>query len=87
MSYGGEGVEVIGQGAPDGATFQQATTEKLSFYGVTPVVQQTGVTITTTSAATSTSPWGFSGSTQANLLINDVYGMHAALVQYGLLDA
>ena len=32
-------VEIIGSGKPDGASFGKSTTEKISFYAVTPVVQ------------------------------------------------
>lgn len=34
-------VEQIGTGAPDGLTIGGSTTEKVSFYGVTPVSQRT----------------------------------------------
>lgn len=44
---------------PDGTTFGQSATDKVSFYGVTPVVQPTGagqaaVTNTTTTTSTTT---------------------------------
>jgi hypothetical protein len=32
--------EYIGNGNPDGSSFGSAVTEKISFFGVTPVVQQ-----------------------------------------------
>lgn len=62
----------IGDGNPDGCSLGSATTEKISFYGVTPVTQPTSASqaaVTTsviTTAATSTSPWGFATSTQAD---------------------
>jgi hypothetical protein len=33
-------VQVVGRGDPDGATFGSSVTEKISFYGVTPVTQR-----------------------------------------------
>lgn len=36
MAYG----EVIGNGNPDGSVFQSASSEKIGFYGTTPVVQR-----------------------------------------------
>lgn len=49
----------VGNNNPDGASFGKATTEKISFYGVTPVVQpssasQAAVAATTTTTATTT---------------------------------
>jgi hypothetical protein len=61
--------EVIGKGLSDGATFGSATTEKISFYGVTPVVQQDAIADATDAASV---------ITQCNAVI-------AALETYGLL--
>ena len=36
--------EYLGNGNPDGTSFGSATTEPISFYGVTPVAQQTVTT-------------------------------------------
>jgi hypothetical protein len=36
MAYG----EVIGNGNPDGSVFSSASTEKIGFYGTTPVTQR-----------------------------------------------
>lgn len=36
MAYG----EVLGNGNPDGTVFASASTEKIGFYGTTPVVQR-----------------------------------------------
>ena len=43
--------EVIGKNLPDGATFGSSVTKKISFFGVTPVVQQTGTILATGSLA------------------------------------
>lgn len=50
-------VQYIGDGAPEGVSIQSSATEKLSFFGVTPVVQQatiTDATNTTTTTSTTT---------------------------------
>lgn len=64
--------EYIGNGCPDGSSFGSSTSELISFYGVTPVSQRAGaaqaaVAVSTiTTAATTTTPWGFATSTQAD---------------------
>jgi hypothetical protein len=64
-------VEQITYNATDGATFGRASTEKISFYGVTPVVlntTSTGVVVTTIGAAIpaqTASASGFGASTAA----------------------
>lgn len=70
--------QYIGDNNPDGMSFGKATTEKISFYGVTPVAQQSGaaqaavtttaITTVTTTAATSTSPVGYSANAQADAI-------------------
>ena len=40
--------ENIGKGLPDGMTLGSSITEKLAFYGVTPVVQQDNIPSVTT---------------------------------------
>lgn len=70
--------KVIGDGNPDGVTLGGATTDLISFYGVTPIVQRssasqaavatTAITAPATTVGTSTSPWGYAGSTQANAI-------------------
>ena len=68
------GVEYIGNGNPSGTSVAKATTEKLSFYGVTPVVQPSGATqaaaststITTAAITTTTNNYGYATTTQAN---------------------
>ncbi len=46
--------EVVSDGNPDGSTFGSSATEKISFYGITPVVQASiaagGTDATTTQA-------------------------------------
>jgi hypothetical protein len=69
-------VEYIGGNAPDGMSFGSATTEKLSFYGVTPVTQQssgsavgtTNASAVSVTASTTTTPYGYATSTQADAI-------------------
>jgi len=64
-------VEQVTYNSPDGATIGKSSTEKISFYGVTPVVLNTtssGVMVTTIGAALGTqtaSSAGFGASTAA----------------------
>ena len=62
----------VGRNTPDGETFGQTTSAKISFYGVTPVAQQSGAsqaavaTTAITTASTTTSPAGYATTTQAD---------------------
>ncbi len=58
----------ISDGNPDGLSIGQSSTDKIGFYGTAPSVKTSITDYTTTTAATSTSPWGFGTSTQANAL-------------------
>jgi len=70
--------QYLGDGNPDGTSLGSSATEKISFYGVTPVIQPTSAsqaavaTSTITTAATSTTPWGFATSTQADAVAAQV---------------
>ena len=48
-------VAEIGWQTPDGSQFGLKTTNKISFYGTTPIVQPTGITSSVASTATTTS--------------------------------
>ena len=62
-------VEYVGKNAPDGVCLGKATTEKISFFGTTPAVQQTGAASASTSA-------------QLTALVN---ALRTALVNLGLI--
>lgn len=47
--------EVLGDGRPDGSTFGRTTTEKISFYGVTPVAQRSAAAQATSLVGTASS--------------------------------
>lgn len=84
---GGAAITGSALGYPDGSSLGSATTDKISFYGVTPVVQPSGaaqsavattaITTVVTTAATSTTPFGFSTSTQPNAIVAAVNSLIA----------
>ncbi len=47
--------QVVDYGAPDGATFGKDTSAKVSFYGVTPIVQRAGAAQATSAVGTASS--------------------------------
>lgn len=71
--------------AGDGIVVANTTAQKLGFYGVTPVAQQTGTAgspVTTLATSSAASMWGFATSTQANQVINAM----VALQKLGLIS-
>ena len=78
----------IGDGNPDGVSFGTATTEKISFYGVTPIVQRVGAAqaAVTTTGSTSTSPFGFSAAAQGDAIVALVNELRATLIAFGLIS-
>lgn len=72
---------------PDGTNVGQDVSDKIAFYGSTPIVQRSGsaqAAISTT-AATTTTPWGFTTSTQANAIVTLLTEVRATLVALGLM--
>lgn len=65
-------VEYVGKGGPDGTSFGKSTSEKISFYGDTPIAQATvAVTVTTTATAAAAA--------------TDLAALRTALVNLGLI--
>ena len=66
----------IAVGTTTGTQIATATSQKLGFFGTTPVVQQAGATpaatTAVTTAATSTTPFGYATSTQANNITSEL---------------
>lgn len=80
--------EQVTYNAPDGAQFAKAATEKIGFYGATPVVRPSVSTAISTTASISTSGvYGFASSTETMQVVNSVSTMAAALVSLGLITA
>lgn len=87
--------EQVTYNSPDGALIGNAASEKIGFYGATPVVQRatagshtaiaTTVALSTTTGAITS--WGFSTSTQANNLTAAVAEIQATLVALGIWAA
>jgi hypothetical protein len=73
--------------SPDGYRVGQASTEYVSFFGATPIVQPSGAgqAAVGTAASTATSPYGFATSTQADAIVTLVNQLRSDLVSLGLI--
>lgn len=71
----------------DGYVVGQSTSSKVGFYGATPIAQRSGASqaAVTTAAATSTTPFGYATSTQADAIVTLVNEIRATLVALGLM--
>lgn len=69
-----------------GFTVGQSATDLVGFYGATPIAQRAGAAqaAVATTAATSTSPFGFAEA-QANAIVTLVNELRAALVAAGII--
>lgn len=79
-------VEHLSRGNDDGTTFGQNSADKISFFGATPVVQPATQTAPAATAATNSSPYGFSQA-QADALIAWVRAADTALKNLGIIAA
>lgn len=77
----------ISDGNPSGTSLGQSVSDLVSLYGVTPVAQRGGASQAAvgTTAATATTPYGFTTSTQANAVVTLVNELRAALVALGAI--
>lgn len=78
-------VRELSNGDPDGTRLGQSTTDKVAFFGATPVVKQTGAaaaTNTTTGTSTTTAL-----TTDLDALRSLVNTMRTALVNLGLITS
>lgn len=71
-----------------GVTLGQDSAALVSMYGATPIAQRSGSAQAAlgTTAATTTSPWGFATSTQADAVTTLVNELRAALVALGAIS-
>lgn len=77
--------EQLTAGRDDGAQIGSSATEKIGFYGATPVVQGAAVTTVTTTAATSTTnAFGYTTSTQADAIVTAVNALISRLQTIGI---
>lgn len=71
-----------------GTRIGDTATSLVGFYGATPIAQpSTGATAPTTTAATTSSPWGFATSTQANAIVTLVNGLQTQLIALGIISS
>lgn len=83
----GTDVEFLGENASGGMTLGQSTTELISFYGVTPVVQPSGAAeaqLSPTSLVTSAGGFGFYNATLAASFVGQVDEIRRVLTLLGL---
>lgn len=76
-------VQQLSNGGSDGTSMGASASEKISFYGVTPVVQAATFTAVTTTASTTTTPYGYT-STQADAIVTAVNAIIVALENVGI---
>jgi hypothetical protein len=81
-------VKYLDDGESDGTVLGQASTAKIGFYGATPAARRTGTfTVVSTTAATTTTPWGYSTSTQADAIVTRLNEVINVLITSGLRGA
>jgi hypothetical protein len=76
----------LGDYGSDGTIMGRASTDKIGFYGATPVTKPSvdASTITTAAITTTTNNYGFANTTQANDLTSVVDSIRTALSSLGL---
>lgn len=77
-------VENVSYNSPDGATFGGGITEKISFYGVTPVVQRASIAQATVTLTLTTGGVGFVSTAQAQAVVDQINEIRAMLTQNGM---
>ena len=77
--------EQVTYNAPDGAQMGRTTSEKIAFYGSTPIVQPTGVAAASTYIVSTSVISGFNTADAVTSLVNQVSNMVVALKNLGLI--
>lgn len=74
-------------GTTTGSSIGTAITQKISVYGVTPIVQRSGAAqaAVVTTATTQTTPYGFATQAQGDNAIALLNEIRAALVAFGII--
>lgn len=75
----------VTDGSPDGGVFGRSD-GKISFFGASPSVKATGFAAPASTAATSSTPYGYSEA-QANAIVTWVRAVDAELKAKGLIGA
>lgn len=80
--------EQVTYNSPDGALIGNSSTEKLGFYGATPIVQPTVTAIgtTTISQVGTTGKWAFATSTAALAFVARVISIQTKLDLLGIVN-
>lgn len=78
-------VKQLADGGSDGASLGQAATDKISFHGVTPVVQSAISTVPVATGATNTTPYGFVTAAQADAIVTYIRALDTYLRLKGLI--
>lgn len=73
----------VGGGSP--VYVGTASTSYVTFYGGTPVQRQATITTVTTTGASSSTPFGYTTSTQADAIVTAVNAILARLTSYNLI--
>ncbi len=76
----------LSDGNDDGTSLGQSTSDKVSLYGVTPIVQRAGASQAAMSTTmTQSTGWGFATSTAADAAVALLLELRAALVALGAI--
>lgn len=79
-------IKQLSDGGPDGVALGQSATDKVSFFGAEPSARAGGFTAPAATAATSTTPFGFSEA-QANAIVAWIRAADAELKAKGLIGS
>lgn len=77
-------VKQLSDGGSDGVKLGQSATDKVGLHGATPVVQAAATTAPAATAATNSTPYGYS-QTQADALITWARAVDVALKAKGII--
>lgn len=79
-------VRQLSDGAADGNSLGQSATDKVSFYGATPVVRgATAAAVSTSASILVSSGYGFSSQAQADSIVTLVNALRLAMLNAGLI--
>lgn len=80
-------IKELDDNGPDGSRFGKAATSLIGFYGATPAVQPsaTAQSAVATTASTTTTPYGYTTSAQAEGVVTLLNQIRSDLVTLGLL--
>jgi hypothetical protein len=76
-------MEYLGKGNDDGTSLGNSTTDKISFYGLTPVAQQE---VPADAAAVSCTTWNATAIAEVNAINTNLKDLVAELVELGLIS-